>query len=152
VKAIDYSGKRSSGVDVVVGLMVFGLYLVGIALFAAVAPGTFHEEVGPFGPRSDHYIHDVAAFQGAVGVFALLAARRPAWWVPAITITLFQFALHTVSHLIDMSDADPEWLGVLEFVALTLATAVLVWLLARARSATSVSPADRNVGQIERSF
>ena len=145
MKAIDDSSERNAGGNVVtVGLTVFGLYLVGISLFAAVAPGTFHEEVGPFGPRSDHYIHDVAAFQGAVGVFALLAARRPAWWVPAITVTLFQFALHTVSHLIDMSDADPEWLGVLEFVALTLATAVLVWLLARASSAASVSPADRS--------
>jgi hypothetical protein len=116
--------------------MIFGLYLVGISLFAVVAPGTFFDEVGRFGPRNERYIHDVAAFQGAVGLLLLLAARRPAWWVPAITVTLFQFAFHAVSHLVDMGDADPGWVGVLEFVALTLATALLVWLLARANRAT----------------
>ncbi len=124
---------RTDRPDVVsVGLVVFGLYLVGIALFAAVAPGAFFEELGPFGARSDHYIHDVAAFQGAVGVFVLLAVRRPAWQVPALVVALLQFALHTLSHLVDISDADPEWLGVAEFIGLALGTAVLAWLLVRA--------------------
>jgi hypothetical protein len=133
VKAIDHSPTRVGTRDVVsLGLVVFGLYLVGIALFAALAPGTFFEEVGRFGPRNDHYIHDVAAFQGSVGVMLLLAVRRPAWWVPALTVALLQFALHAISHLVDIGDADPEWIGVAEFVALALATAVLIWLLARA--------------------
>jgi hypothetical protein len=123
----------TGGRDVVtVGLVVFGLYLVAIALFAVVAPGTFFETVGPFGTRSDHYIHDVAAFQGAVGVFLLLSVREPAWRIPALVVATLQFALHTLSHLVDIGDSDPEWLGVAEFAGLTLATAVLLWLLARA--------------------
>jgi hypothetical protein len=127
------SDTRIGGDGVVTaGLVVFGLYLVGIALFAAVAPGTFFEEVGPFGARSDHYIHDVAAFQGAVGVFLLLAVRRPAWRVPALVVASLQFALHALSHLVDIREADPEWLGVAEFIGLALGTAVLVWLLVRA--------------------
>jgi hypothetical protein len=37
-------GVGAEGRDLVtVGLVVFGLYLVGIVLFAALAPGTFFE-------------------------------------------------------------------------------------------------------------
>jgi hypothetical protein len=114
------------------GLIVFGLYLVATSLFAAVAPGTFFEELGPYGIQNDHYIRDVAAFQGAVGVFLLLAVPRPTWWVPALAVATLQFALHTLSHLVDIGDADPEWLGVAEAIALVLGTALLAWLLWRA--------------------
>jgi hypothetical protein len=114
------------------GLVVFGVYLVGIALFAIVAPGTFFEELGRFGPRNEHYIHDVAAFQGAIGLFMLAAVRRPVWWVPALIVASLQFGLHAISHLVDVGDADPEWVGIAELVGLTLATAVLVWLLVQA--------------------
>ena len=113
-------------------LIVVGLYLVATSLLAAVAPGTFFDEIGPYGVQNDHYIRDVAAFQGAVGIFMLLAVRRPTWWVPALAVATLQFALHTVSHLVDIGDADPEWLGVAEAIALVLATAVLAWLLWRA--------------------
>jgi hypothetical protein len=126
---------RSGESDLVsVALVVFGVYLVGIALFAVVAPGTFFDELGRFGPRNDHYIHDVAVFQGAVGLFLLLAARRPGWQTPALVVASLQFGLHAVSHLVDLGDADPEWVGILELIGLTLATAVLVWLLARQQS------------------
>jgi hypothetical protein len=136
VEAIGGSNARKGSDDVVTtGLLVFGLYLVGISLFAAVAPGTFFEEVGPYGARSDHYIHDVAAFQGAVGVFLLLAVRRPTWRVPALAVAMLQFGFHALSHLVDIGDADPEWLGVAEFIGLAVATPVLAWLLARANRA-----------------
>jgi hypothetical protein len=137
VEATGASGTRAGGDDVVrIGLVIFGLYLVGIALFAVLAPGTFFDELGRFGPRNDHYIHDVAAFQGADGLLLLLAANRPAWQVPALVVASLQFGLHAVSHLVDIGDADPEWVGVLEFVGLAVASGVLVWLLARARRAT----------------
>ena len=112
-----------------IGLVVFGAYMLGIAVFAAVAPGTFFEEVGPFGTRNDHYIHDVAAFQAADGLLLLLAVRKPVWRVPALTLASLQFGLHGVSHLVDIGKADPEWLGAAEFAGLALATAIAVWLL-----------------------
>jgi hypothetical protein len=75
---------RSGGGDAInVGLVAFGAYLVGIAVWGVVAPGSFYEELGRFGPRNDHYIHDVAAFQAAAGILLLLAVRRPTWRVPA---------------------------------------------------------------------
>lgn len=128
---------RAGGDDVVrIGLVVFGLYLVGVALFAVLAPGTFFDELGRFGPRNGHYIHDVAAFQGADGLLLLLAAHRPAWQVPALVVASLQFSLHAVSHLVDIADADPEWVGVVEFVGLAVASAVLVWLLVHVSRAT----------------
>lgn len=120
-----------------VGLVAFGLYLLAIAAFGVVAPGTFFEELGRFGPRNDHYIHDVAAFQAAVGVVLLLAVRRPPWRVPALAVACLQFGLHAISHLVDLGDADPGWVGVAELIGLLLATGALVWLLARARRAVA---------------
>lgn len=120
---------------VTVGLVAFGLYLVAIALFAVVAPGAFFDELGRFGPRNDHYIHDVAAFQAAVGVLMLAAVRRPSWRVPALAVAALQFGLHAVSHAVDLPDADPRWVGVLELIGLVLGTAALAWLLVRANLA-----------------
>jgi hypothetical protein len=92
VEAIGGSGTRVGGRDAVsVGLVIFGLYLVGIALFAVLAPGPFFDETGRFGPRNNHYIHDVAAFQGADGLLLLFAARRPTWQVPALVVASLQF-------------------------------------------------------------
>ncbi len=136
MEAIEHGGSDDERDVVTVGLVIFGLYLVGIALFALLAPGIFFDETGRFGPRNDHYIHDVAAFQGADGLLLLLAARFRTWQVPALVVASLQFGFHAVSHLVDMGDADPDWLGVLEFVGLVLASAVLLWLLSRARAAS----------------
>jgi hypothetical protein len=114
---------------VTVGLVAFGVYMVGIAAFGVVAPGTFFEELGRFGPRNTHYIHDVAAFQAPVGVLLLLAVRRRDWRVPALITAGLQFGLHAVSHLVDLTDAEPQWVGAMELFLLVVATLVLVWLL-----------------------
>jgi hypothetical protein len=45
---------------------------------------------------------------------------------------VLHFALHSVSHLVDIGDSDAESLGPAVFVALTVATASLGWLLWRA--------------------
>lgn len=130
----DRSEARRFGGDtpVRVGLVAFGLYLVAIALFAVIAPAAFFDELGRFGPRNDHYIHDVAAFQAAVGLLMLAAVRRPTWRVPALAVASLQFGLHAASHAADLPDAEPRWVGVLELIGLALGTAALVWLLVRA--------------------
>jgi hypothetical protein len=125
--------QRQSRPDPIsLGLAAFGIYLLGIALFGVVAPGTFWEELGRFGPQNTHYIHDVAAFQAAVGVLLLLAVARPRWRVPALLAAALQFGFHAVSHVVDLADAEPEWVGVVELILLLLATAVLGALLRRA--------------------
>ncbi|MGH2957222.1 MAG: hypothetical protein ACRDL6_09525 [Solirubrobacterales bacterium] len=131
------SGKH--GV-VTAGVVAFGLYLLGISLFGVVAPGTFFDELGRFGPRNDHYIHDVAAFQAAAGLLLLLSVRWRSWRVPALLVAALQFGLHALSHLVDLGDADPRYVGVLELVALTLATGALIWLLVLATRSQRYSP------------
>lgn len=117
---------------VAIGLVAFGLYQVALALLMVVAPGTFFEEIGPFGVQNDHYIRDNATFGLALGAGALAAVRLPAWRVPVLAVLLLQFGLHTVNHLVDIGEAEPESTGVIDFVLLAGATLVLGGLLRRA--------------------
>jgi hypothetical protein len=110
-----------------------------LAAFAAVqvltgallwlAPGFFHEEIGPYGVRNDHYMGDLATWHLALGALAFAAIRRAAWRAPVLALAFLQLALHSLNHLIDVSEAEPEWLGPANFVALALATVLLAWML-----------------------
>jgi hypothetical protein len=110
-----------------------------LAIFAAVqvltgallwlAPGFFHDEIGPYGVRNDHYMGDLATWHVALGAVALVAIRRSAWRVPVLALAFLQLALHSVNHLIDVAEADPEWLGPANLVSLVLATLLLGWML-----------------------
>jgi hypothetical protein len=92
-------------------------------------PGTFFEQVGPFGARNDHYLGDVATFYLALGVVLIVAARRPSWRIPVLALALIQYALHTLNHLIDIGESDPGYLGPLDFALLALGTAGLAYVL-----------------------
>ncbi len=116
----------------VAGLIAFGVYHLALALFMAVAPGTFFEEIGPFGAQNDHYIRDTATFNLAFGAALLAAIRYQSWRVPVLALVVVQFALHAINHLVDIGEADPEWVGVADFVSLTVATVLLAGLLREA--------------------
>jgi hypothetical protein len=110
-----------------------------LAAFAAVqvltgallwlAPGFFHEEVGPYGVRNDHYMGDLATWYLALGAAAFVAVRESAWRVPVLALSFIQFALHSLNHLIDVSEAEPEWLGPANLISLVLTTLLLGWML-----------------------
>jgi hypothetical protein len=118
-----------------------------LAIFAAVqlvlgallwlAPGFFHDEIGPYGARNDHYMGDLATWYLALGTAALVAVRRAGWRVPVLAVAFLQYALHSVNHLIDVGEADPGWLGPANLVSLVLATLLLGWML---RSEAERSP------------
>jgi len=131
--------------DVVgIGLLAFGVYQIGLGLFMVVAPGTFFDELAAFGTRNDHYIQDLATFELPLGVLFLVAALRPSWRIPALAFGVLHWALHAVSHLLDIGDADPDWLGPFDFIAITIGTALLGWLLWRAvEDARAMPPAPR---------
>jgi hypothetical protein len=107
--------------------------LLGVALWAA--PGFFHDEIGPYGPRNDHYMGDLATWYLALGAAALVALRRSAWRVPVLALALAQNTLHAVNHLLDVGEADPEWLGPANLVSLVLASLLLAWMLSAERRA-----------------
>jgi hypothetical protein len=110
-----------------------------LAAFAAVqvltgallwlAPGFFHEEIGPYGARNDHYMGDLATWYLALGAAAFVAVRESAWRVPVLALSFIQFALHSLNHLIDVGEAEPEWLGPANLISLVLTTLLLGWML-----------------------
>lgn len=112
-------------------LIVFAATQVVIGLLLWLAPGFFHEEIGPFGERNDHYMADVATFYLALGAVTFVAVRRVAWRVPVLSFALVHYVLHSLNHLIDIGEADPSWVGPADFVALAMGAGLLAWMLRR---------------------
>ncbi len=110
-------------------LLLFGLSQLILGAVMALAPGTFFSEIGPYAPRNDHYIRDVATFYLALGALGVVSWRRPAWRVPVLTFALVQYALHLVNHVLDVNDADPKALGPVNVASLALTGALLAWML-----------------------
>ena len=112
-------------------LIVFaiGQLALGVALW--LAPGFFHDEIGPYGARNDHYMADLATFYLALGAVTLVAVQRASWRVPVLAFALIQYGLHSLNHLIDIGESDPSWLGPANFVSLLLTTLLLGWMLRR---------------------
>lgn len=113
-------------------LLIVGGVQLATGLLMAIDPGTFFEEIGPYGVQNDHYIRDAATFTLALGMVLTVAAFRPRWRVAAIAGALFQFALHAINHLVDIGEADPERLGPTNFVLLALGAALLGWMFVAA--------------------
>jgi hypothetical protein len=112
-------------------MIVFAVTQLVVGLLLWVTPGFFYEEVGPFGPRNDHYMGDVATFYVALGVIGFLALRRVTWRVPILAFAVVAYALHSLNHLIDVGEADPSWLGPADLVLVFLSTLLLGWMLRR---------------------
>ncbi|HEY2536851.1 MAG TPA: hypothetical protein VGI24_07710 [Solirubrobacteraceae bacterium] len=117
---------------VTVGIAVFAVLQLGLAVLMAAAPHEFYTAVGPFGAYNSHYIRDLSTFYAATGVGLLLAIRRVSWRVPMLALMTIQYALHSLNHLIDIGKAHPAWNGYFDFVSLTAATVLLAWLWHRA--------------------
>lgn len=113
-------------------LLIVGGVQLATGLLMAIDPGTFFEEIGPYGVQNDHYIRDAATFTLALGMVLTVAAFRPRWRVAAIAGALFQYSLHAINHLVDIGEADPERLGPTNFVLLALGAALLGWMFVAA--------------------
>jgi hypothetical protein len=107
--------------------------LIGALLW--LTPGFFHEEIGPFGARNDHYMGDLATWYLALGALVLASVRRASWRLPVLALALVQYALHSLNHLIDIGEADPGWLGPFTFASVLLLTILLAWMLLREEAA-----------------
>jgi hypothetical protein len=110
-------------------LIAFAVGQLVLGLLLWLTPGFFFDEIGPYPPRNDHYMADIATFYLALGAASLVAVSRPSWRVPVLTLALIQYALHSLNHLIDIGEADPSWLGPADFAALTLGAVLLGWML-----------------------
>jgi hypothetical protein len=116
-------------------LIVFAAGQIALGLLLWLTPGFFYDEIGPYPPRNDHYMADLATFYLALGAVALASVSRERWRVPVLTLALVQYGLHSLNHLIDIGDSDPGWLGPANFVSLLLTTVLLAWMLTREQQA-----------------
>jgi hypothetical protein len=115
-------------------LIAFGAGQLVLGLLLWLTPGFFYDEIGPYPPRNDHYMADLATFYLALGIVALASVSRERWRVPVLTLALVQYALHSLNHLIDIGGAHPGWLGPANFVLLILTTVLLGWMVTRERA------------------
>jgi hypothetical protein len=107
-------------------LLVVGLTLLPAGLLAFFAPGAFYDTIAGYPPENSHVLRDIGSFQVALAAAALAAWRRPAFRTPVLGLLALQFALHTVSHVIDVGESDPAWQGPVTLAALTLGTVLLI--------------------------
>ena len=122
------AGRR----DVVAPLiLVFAAIELATGAWMLIDPGSFFDNVGPFGSPNDHYTRDTGTFTLALGVVLAIAYMRPAWRLGAVGYAFLQFAFHSVNHLADIDAADPERYGPIDFVSLAVGTVVLGWMLSR---------------------
>jgi hypothetical protein len=120
---------RASSISTVqIGLIAFAAYQFAVATLMVLAPHTFFTDIGPFGVQNDHYLRDTATYNAAFGVALTVAYWRVAWRTPVLCCVALQFLLHSINHLADIGSAHSSWLGPADFISLSLATAVLVWL------------------------
>jgi hypothetical protein len=110
-------------------LIVFAATQVILGALLWLTPGFFFDEIGPYGTRNVHYMGDRATWYLALGAAAFVAVGRTAWRIPVLAIALAQYALHSVNHLIDVGDAEPEWLGPANLASLLLGVLLLGWML-----------------------
>jgi hypothetical protein len=122
-----------------VGIGVFAVLHLALALWMNAAPHSFYTALGPFDVYNGHYIRDVATFYAALGAGLAISLRRPSWRVPALAITTLQYGLHSVNHLFDIAGAHPQWTGYLDFFSLAAATLLLAWLTRVAVAQASAS-------------
>ncbi len=123
-------------------LILLGIYQIAQALWMIVSPGSFFDAVAGFGVQNDHYIRDNATFSLAIGVGLLVAVGRPSWRFPVLLVTTVWFATHAVNHLVDIGEADPDWVGPVDFIVLLVVSVALAYLTAVAARA-DVRAADR---------
>jgi hypothetical protein len=113
-------------------LVVFAVVQIVLGLLLWLAPGFFHDEIGPYGVRNDHYMGDLATWYLALGGVALASVGRISWRLPVLALAFAQYALHSLNHLLDVGEAHSSWLGPANFISLALATVLLAWMLREA--------------------
>lgn len=97
---------------------LFGLFTLALGVWALVDTSSFYENIAEFPPYNEHFLHDVGAFQIAVGAGLLLAL---VWQGDAVLAALGGAATgataHAIAHVVDEDlggrSSDPYTLGII---------------------------------------
>ena len=119
---------------VVIVAAVAAAFFIGPGLWAFIDPQSFYDELAPFEPYNEHFIHDIGAFQIGIGV-ALAAAvwKRSDALFAALAGGAVGGAFHTAAHFID-HDLGGKDTDVFVFGLLTILMAAAAVLRLRASS------------------
>ena len=58
-----------------------------------------------------------------------MAVRRVRWRLPVLVLAFAQNTLHAFNHLLDVGEANVDWLGPVNLVSLVLASVLLAWMV-----------------------
>ncbi len=86
--------------------VVLGVAWLVPALWIVIAPHSFFQHVGPFGPYNAHYLGDAAAFQAGIAVPLIASAWIEQLRAGALAIALAAVAFHAINHWIDVNHAN----------------------------------------------
>jgi hypothetical protein len=105
---------------------------IAAGVWEAASPSSFYRlaRVGAF---NEHFIRDLATLYLAYGVALLVAIRRPSWRVPVLAVATIQYALHFISHLVDIGKGHPGWVGPVNALLVGIGLAAFAGLLAVCR-------------------
>lgn len=125
-----------------IGLLGYGISQVALGGWMAVAPDSFFDALGGFGARNAHYVRDVATWELALGVVAILVARRGSRSAQAALLLFagLQAAFHTANHIADAGIARIGWVGAFDAVSLGAFAAALLVLWRIALSSPTQTP------------
>lgn len=112
-------------------LLVLAAAQIGVGAWLLIDPEGFFDSAGPFGVSNPHYTRDAGTFTLALGVALVIAYARPSWRLGVVGYAFFQSLLHSINHLVDIDEADPEKYGPIDFAALAVGTVVFGWMLVR---------------------
>lgn len=119
--------------------LALGTLTVVLGVWALVMPTSFATIIAPFAPYNAHYLHDVGAFQIAIGVSLLLAARTGDGLLVALGGYVVGGACHTLAHVIDRdhggNPTDAPLLGAIVAFA-------MIALVVRARALRRAAPCE----------
>ena len=100
----------------------FGILTLALGIWALIDPSSFFDNVADWPPYNRHFIHDIGAFQVAIGAALLFAL---VWRSDAVLAALGGAAigatLHWIAHITDEdllggNDADPYLLGIIALI------------------------------------
>lgn len=131
-----------------ISLLFLAAIQLVLGVWMAVSPTNFYESIATYGTDNDHFIRDLSTYNIAMGLALLVSVVRTGWRVPILFLVTIQYFLHTLNHALDINDAHPIFLGLLNFFLVAALTIFLFTLLRLARSEEKKA-ADKEAGERE---
>ena len=115
-----------------------GIFHLLLGLYMFFFPASFYARIGTYGVENSHYVGDVASFVLAIGVGLMLAAGRPSWRAPVLSVTALWYGFHALNHLFDIGEARSTARGTIDFLLLAIGCGLLAWLALAAERANQL--------------